>query len=62
MTAIATQSPLRSQHISQPSPRDIRRAAARIRRTWSPIEREFRREVGQVQRLRLVATLVRSAA
>ena len=62
MTAALNQSPLRSQHISRPSLREIRRAAARIRRTWSPIEREFRREVGQVQRQRLVATLVRSAA
>jgi len=62
MTAALSNSPLRSQNTSQPSPRDIRRAAARIRRSWSPVEREFRREVGEVQRQRLVATLLRSAA
>ena len=62
MTAVISKSPLQTRDSSQPSLHEIRRAAARIRRSWSPVEREFRREVGQVQRQRLVATLLRSAA
>ncbi len=45
-----------------PSRREIREAAAAIRRSWNTPEREFRREVGVVQRKRLVATLIRAAA
>jgi hypothetical protein len=62
MNSVITQSPQRSRHTPEPTLREIRRAAARIRRSWSPVEREFRREVGAVQRKRLVATLVRAAA
>jgi hypothetical protein len=47
---------------AHPSPHEIHRKAAQIRRGWSACERQFRREVGAVQRRRLVATLVRSAA
>jgi hypothetical protein len=57
MPATQSQKPVRS-----PSRRDIRRAAAAIRQSWNPDEREFRREVGVVQRKRLVATLIRAAA
>jgi hypothetical protein len=53
---------LRHDNHQPPSPREIRAAAAAIRRSWSPSEREFRREVGDVQRRRLAATLIRSAA
>jgi hypothetical protein len=52
----------RSDNPRVPSPHEIRRAAAQIRRRWSDSEREFRREVGAVQRQRLAATLIRSAA
>ena len=61
MNRLSPAAELRSQP-RQPSPHEIRQVAAKIRRTWSQIERDFRREVGQVQRQRLVATLVRSAA
>jgi hypothetical protein len=55
----ATQNPATSR---APSRREIRQAAAAIRRSWNQPEREFRREVGVVQRKRLVATLIRAAA
>jgi hypothetical protein len=55
----ATQNPAASR---APSRREIRQAAATIRRSWNGPEREFRREVGVVQRKRLVATLIRAAA
>jgi hypothetical protein len=51
-----------SSSTRSPSRREIREAAAAIRRSWNTPEREFRREVGVVQRKRLVATLIRAAA
>ena len=63
MNAVLTlNSPRQSQNPRVPSPSEIRRVAAQIRRSWSPSERDFRREVGAVQRRRLAATLIRSAA
>ena len=61
MNRLSPAAELKSQP-RQPSPHEIRRVAAKIRRNWSDTEREFRREVGVVQRCRLVATLVRAAA
>jgi hypothetical protein len=62
MTAVAHQTALQSRPSREPSLSEIRRRAASIRRSWSPIERDFRREVGEVQRRRLAATLLRAAA
>jgi len=53
---------LKNSPAVRPSRQQIRQAAAAIRSAWSDTERQFRREVGQFQRRRLVATLVRSAA
>jgi hypothetical protein len=55
----ATQNPRTNR---RPSRREIRQTAAAIRQSWNPAELEFRREVGVVQRKRLVATLIRAAA